>query len=351
MTGLRRRRAARAQASGTGAPWRRDSRASWMTKMAFSPTMPDHHDPAHEARDVERHPGQQERAEDAREHGDGDDGGHEGRAPVAELEEQDDRDEQQAAEQDEEQLPERVLLLLVEAAERDAHAGRKAQPARELAADLLDGAAEIAPLEAGGDAEKGLQVLPVDLGLGRAGRNRGDVRERDERAARGAQAQAREPPRVAREQPQVVEAFADADVAGDGAGHRRFDGRLHVLGREAEARGAARPSLARTRVAGRHADGERRARDDDAVEDVLDALHAVQDPRDLAGAVLEQRLVLAEDVDVDGLRDAAGQVADVVLEQLPEIRVEGRGDRGGARRGCPRSRPRRRAAPAGASGG
>ena len=135
---------------------------------------------------------------------------------------------------------------------------------------------------------------------------------------------------LAGEQPQVVEAFADADVAGDGAGDRRLDGRLHVLGREAEAGGAARPSLGRARVAGRHADGERRARDDDAVEDVLDALHAVQDPRDLAGAVLEQRLVLAEDVDVDGLRDAAGQVADVVLEQLAEVRVEGRRDRGGA---------------------
>ena len=169
--------------------------------MAFSPTIPTIMIPPTKLEMLSVIPVQSEGAEDPGQHRHGDEGGHQGRAPVAELEEQDDRDEQQAAEQDVEQLAEGVLLLLVEAAERDVHAGGQAQAARELAADLPDRAAEVAPLEARGDAEERFQVLAVDLGFGGAGRNRGDVRDRDERAARRAQAQALEPPRIAGEEP------------------------------------------------------------------------------------------------------------------------------------------------------
>ena len=38
--------------------------------------------------------------------------------------------------------------------------------------------------------------------------------------------------------------------------------------------------------------------------------------------LLEQRLILAVDLDVDRLRHAARQVADVVLEELAEVRVD-----------------------------
>ena len=115
------------------------------------------------------------------------------------------------------------------------------------------------------------------------------------------------------------------------AGHRRLDGRLHVLGRQAEARRAARPPSAdRASPAGTRIVSAGPAMTMPSKTSSTPFTPS-RIPRDLAGAVLEQRLVLAEDVDVDRLRDAAGQVADVVLEQLPEVRVEGRGDRGGAR--------------------
>ena len=39
--------------------------------------------------------------------------------------------------------------------------------------------------------------------------------------------------------------------------------------------------------------------------------------------LLEERLILPVDLDVDGLRDAPGQVADVVLDELAEVRVNG----------------------------
>ena len=50
-------------------------------------------------------------------------------------------------------------------------------------------------------------------------------------------------------------------------------------------------------------------------------------PRRLPRLLLEHRLVLAEDLDVDRLRHAAGQVADVVLEQLAEVGADRRLDR------------------------
>ncbi len=72
------------------------------------------------------------------------------------------------------------------------------------------------------------------------------------------------------------------------------------------------------------ADVERRPRDDPSVEDVLDAPDA---PTIFGGAprlLREDSLVLAEDLDVDRLRHAARQVADVVLEELAEIGAERR---------------------------
>ena len=91
------------------------------------------------------------------------------------------------------------------------------------------------------------------------------MRSREARSPRGSRAKSA----------QVVEALADADVAGDRAGDRRLDGGLDVLGRQAEPRGAAGAALGR--APGRPA-GTRIVSagpgDDDAVEDVLDALDA-----------------------------------------------------------------------------
>ncbi len=92
----------------------------------------------------------------------------------------------------------------------------------------------------------------------------------------------------------------------------------------------ARPRRAAPRPSGRTARAPRdraghdqvRARDRDPVEDVLDAGDAADDLRRGPRLLLEQRLVLAVDPDVDRLGLAPGQVADGVLEELAEVRAD-----------------------------
>src|SRR5262249_57936407 len=67
-----------------------------------------------------------------------------------------------------------------------------------------------------------------------------------------------------------------------------------------------------------------RSGDGDAVEDVFHSRDTSKNLRDASGLLLKERLILAVNLDVDGLRNAAGEVADVVLQQLAELGVDRR---------------------------
>ena len=272
-------------------------------------------DRAHVARHVQRHPRHDEREQHPRERGDRARRRHERRAPVAELEQDDDRDQHEAREQHGKEPPERLLLLLVLPAVGDRHSGRERHLRGDATPDLAHGAPEIASREARRDAHERPEILAVDLGLGRSGRDGGELGQGEQRpgGAGRSDADLAQGAILPEKHPQVVHAVAHQNLTDDRAGDGRLHGRLDGVGREAVA--GQRPGI--------DADPERRAGDDDTVEHVLHSLHARDRPRHLLRLRREQLRVVPENLDVDRLRRAARQVADVVLEQLAEVGANG----------------------------
>ena len=100
--------------------------------------------------------------------------------------------------------------------------------------DLRDRAAQVAARQPRRDPDEGLQVLAVDLGLGcaRADGRDGGQRNQGRRRRCGAHRQVAQRARVPREDPQVVQPVADADLVHDRARHGGLDGGVDVRGRD-----------------------------------------------------------------------------------------------------------------------
>ena len=124
----------------------------------------DHHDEAHEGREVEGssgdHQGQEHAAGREQRGGQHGDGGGE----IAEFEKQNDEDQHDGEQQDKGQVLERLLLFLILAAVLDADAGRHIGLGDGLL-HLGHAVAEIHAFEAGGDGDIALQVFAPDFGL------------------------------------------------------------------------------------------------------------------------------------------------------------------------------------------
>ncbi len=112
----------------------------------------------------------------------------------------------------------------------------------------------------------------------------------------------------------VVHAVAHPDLVYDGAQHGGLHLGMDALGSEPVTRGGYRIDAYVQGGPGNH----------DAVERVLGAAHVGHDPCDLLRLLLQQRRVVPEDLDVDGLRLAAREVADVVFDELAEVGADRR---------------------------
>ena len=234
----------------------------------------------------------------------------------AELREQDGEDEHDGHEQDEEQVAERILLLLVEAAVFDRRAGRQDDPLAHLPPDFCDGAAEVATREARLDGHRLAEVFTADLRLPALVLQRAELIEGEKGPGR----------RLEEELPQTRDVVGmiglrpdpdvDRNVPLEGEG-----------GHVAEDRGVCQaPHLVDVEAGACDRDrvgpqGEGRARHDHPVEDVDHAVDVLHQPGDLSRLRREHGLVRREDLDLDrGGRP--GEVADEVVEDPRELDME-----------------------------
>ncbi len=277
----------------------------------------DDHGQAHQGRDVELDPCDPQAAQHR---GDGQqDRGERRNRPRHALEQdgQQQRGQKERGAEHHGQVRKTLLLFGIEAAVIDAHGGRQVKRG-DSGADGLHARAQVAALQARGHGHKGGQVFARQLLLARDDRHLGDLIDAQGVTIRRGQGQ------VGQHIGALPQIFGAADADGDqlftqthlgrrGPAYQAFKLGGNGFSVEFLLGGQARIDLDADGVAG----------DALAIDDFDDARNLADRIADLRCGTAEFRRVVAEKLDLDGLRHG-GQVADQIFHELGGLDLEAR---------------------------
>ena len=277
----------------------------------------DHHDGAHEGRDVQRRPGQEQGQQGARTAKDRRDQDGDRVREGAELEHKYDEDQKNRHQENLRQTQERLALDLVEAAELDASARGKRDFLEQPPLDFLHGRTQVPALEPRRHDRMISKVLAVDLGLLRLDFQVRHAGERDGVPGWRGDQQA---PQLVRRIPvleRVAHADADEPIAPYHVGRELpVEDRRFELGNIPDAEPCA------LRLVQVHAEIGSGSDHDRAVDDVHYALDFGQPFFDFPGHLLMDPVVVLVDLDLDRLR-RPGQVSHKILEDVGKLDLDG----------------------------